>query len=192
MAQTLGLASATIRRHLDILQRDQLVTWTEARRPTGRPHYVYSLTDNGHERLPRQYDLLAGLLLRALSSLTPQETSRLTGPRLVDAAMSRVGHLLADEYRHQVTGRDLRQRAREVAAVLGQDAQSPDIEETDSGFRIHCYNCPFQRVAMSFPSVCRAHQQMVRDLLGTRVRRLECLAQGDSRCTYAVSRHPDS
>ena len=48
MAQAMGLASATVRRHLDILQRDHLVSWTEARRQTGRPHYVFFLTENGH------------------------------------------------------------------------------------------------------------------------------------------------
>lgn len=186
MAQALGLASATIRRHLDILQRDQLVSWTEARRPTGRPHYVFFLTDAGRERLPRQYDLLATLLVRALGNLTPRETRGRTGPQLLKLVMPRVGHLFADEYRHQVKGEDLGQRVKEVVRILGQDTQSADCEQTEHGFRIHCYNCPFQRVAVAYPAICKAHQQMMSDLLGTSVRRKECLANGASRCTYLV------
>lgn len=185
MAQALGLASATIRRHLDILQRDHLVSWTEARRPSGRPHYVFFLTDTGHERLPRQYDVLASLLLHTLTSLTSQETHSRTGAQLVDMAMSRVGHLLADQYRQMVTGADLGQRVRQVAEVLGQDTQS-DWEKTDDGFQVHAYNCPFQRVAVTNPAVCLAHQQMLSDLLGAEVRRTESLAQSDPRCTYIV------
>lgn len=49
LAQELSLAPATIRRHLDILQRDGLVTFTEVRHGTGRPEFSFSLTERGHE-----------------------------------------------------------------------------------------------------------------------------------------------
>ena len=41
----LGLAPATIRRHLDILARDGHVDVSQVRRRTGRPHYLFSLSE---------------------------------------------------------------------------------------------------------------------------------------------------
>ena len=47
LANAIGLAPATIRRHLDILQRDRLVTFEEVRKRTGRPEYSFYLTEGG-------------------------------------------------------------------------------------------------------------------------------------------------
>ncbi len=48
LAKDIGLASSTIRRHLDILQRDQLVAFDQVRRKLGRPEFAYRLTEHGH------------------------------------------------------------------------------------------------------------------------------------------------
>ena len=47
LSTSLGLARMTIRQHLATLERDALVSSREVRRATGRPHYVFSLTDSG-------------------------------------------------------------------------------------------------------------------------------------------------
>ena len=44
LTESLGLAAATVRRHLDVLQRDGHVEREAVRRSTGRPHYVFKLT----------------------------------------------------------------------------------------------------------------------------------------------------
>ena len=49
LSTKLGLASPTVRRHLDILQRDRFVTFQAVRRKQGRPEHAYSLTEEGHE-----------------------------------------------------------------------------------------------------------------------------------------------
>ena len=49
LAQAIGLAVATIRRHLDILRRDPLVAFEEVRKKTGRPEYSFFLTEDGQE-----------------------------------------------------------------------------------------------------------------------------------------------
>ena len=52
LAKAIGLAPATIRRHLDILQRDRFVAFEEIRKKTGRPEYSFFLTHDGPETLP--------------------------------------------------------------------------------------------------------------------------------------------
>ena len=52
LTQALGLAPATIRRHLDILQRDGYITVRAVHRETGRPHYAFSMTEAGEDLFP--------------------------------------------------------------------------------------------------------------------------------------------
>ena len=72
MAKEIGLAPATVRGHLDILQRDRLVDFAEVRQRTGRPGYAFYLTDAGHETLPKGYDVLLGLVVQELDTLTTE------------------------------------------------------------------------------------------------------------------------
>ena len=68
LAESMGLAPATIRRHLDILQRDRLVAFEEVRKKTGRPDYSFYLTEDGHQALPKSYDVLLRLLVDELGT----------------------------------------------------------------------------------------------------------------------------
>ena len=55
LAREVGLSSTTIRRHLDILQRDLLVSFDQVRQGSGRPENLYFLTEYGHESGYRDY-----------------------------------------------------------------------------------------------------------------------------------------
>ena len=55
LTKELGLAPATIRRHLDILARDRHVEVAQIRRQTGRPHYEFSLSQAGEDLFPNHY-----------------------------------------------------------------------------------------------------------------------------------------
>ena len=78
LSKEMELASATVRRHLDILQRDQLVSFTQVKKKTGRPEHTYYLTETGQETLPKNYSSLLSRLLEEIRSLDlPEETERL-------------------------------------------------------------------------------------------------------------------
>ena len=46
LARSIGLVAPTVRVHLSVLQWDNLVTAEEVRGRVGRPHFLYSLTDD--------------------------------------------------------------------------------------------------------------------------------------------------
>ena len=68
LARSLELVLATIRHHMDILQRDHLISFQEVKRPTGRPEYSFFLTEAGHEALPKNYGRLLDSLFQEISS----------------------------------------------------------------------------------------------------------------------------
>src|SRR5262245_21992953 len=63
LARELGLAGATVRRHLDVLQRDNYVAVTQVRGRTGRPRHLFALTEAGSELFPHHYVRLTQRLL---------------------------------------------------------------------------------------------------------------------------------
>ena len=65
ISSALGLAPMTVRQHLTALERDALVSGQEVRRPTGRPHFRFRLTEDGHRRVSDGYDRLLALLVTA-------------------------------------------------------------------------------------------------------------------------------
>ena len=75
LATGIGLAPATIRRHLDILQRDRLVGFDEVRKRTGRPEYSFYLTEDGQESLPKDYDRLLAMVVDEIGMNGPQFNS---------------------------------------------------------------------------------------------------------------------
>ena len=78
LASALELARMTVRQHLATLERDNLIIAREVRRPTGRPHFVYSLTDKGEETFPKRYDHLADMLIDEVGFLDSSEIEGLS------------------------------------------------------------------------------------------------------------------
>lgn len=68
LAKRLGLTQAAVRRHLDALAADDIVTAREQRvygaRTRGRPAKVFALTDCGRDAFDQSYDKLAVDALR--------------------------------------------------------------------------------------------------------------------------------
>ena len=104
LASTIGLAPATIRRHLDILQRDRLVAFREVRKKTGRPEYSFYLTEDGHEALPKDYDQLLGMIVQEMSSLTREDTSARNGQQILELVFQRLSSAVARSYDERLDG----------------------------------------------------------------------------------------
>src|SRR5437773_6791904 len=63
IAGKLGLAPISVRYHLNLLERDGMIAIKKVRGTVGRPFNTYSITDNGRDRLPHSYDVLAARIL---------------------------------------------------------------------------------------------------------------------------------
>ena len=69
LADGVVLAPATVRRHVDILERDGLIDHIEVRRPTGRPRHVFDLTEKGHDSVPKDYSRLLNELVQDIKNI---------------------------------------------------------------------------------------------------------------------------
>jgi predicted ArsR family transcriptional regulator len=213
LAVTLGLTPAAVRRHLDGLTAQGLVTtWAGAEGATprrrGRPARRFVLTDAGHAAISNAYDDLANQLLEFLSATAGAEAVR-------QFAAVRAGRLAA-RYRAVVeaAGSDPHQRAGALAQALSTDGYAASVRSLDDGHSGHpgptghtgrtgptghtghpgqqlCQgHCPVQQVATQFPQLCEAETAAFSDLLGVHVQRLATLAHGEHVCTTHIPLSP--
>ena len=90
LAREIGLSSTTIRRHLDILQRDLLVSFDQIRQGSGRPEYRYSLTEDGHESGYRDYKSFLIDLIGEISGLSSTDLASKNGKELLSFLFARI------------------------------------------------------------------------------------------------------
>src|SRR3990170_7935285 len=121
VATSLGLARMTIRQHLATLERDALVSSQAVRRATGRPHYVFSLTDGGEEMFPKRYDRLAGPIPEEGSLLDGEEIGGLTPAQKKQLLFDKMVGRVHSQYQAKVAGKPLKERVEAVARILDEE-----------------------------------------------------------------------
>ncbi|MFJ4234116.1 DNA glycosylase AlkZ-like family protein [Cellulosimicrobium cellulans] len=183
LAATLGLTPAAVRRHLALLEEDDLVAVHDAGHPTGmrgRPARRYVTTSAGQGALSGTYADLATQALRYLRDVAgPDAVERFAQDRLAE---------LADRYEGRLDADDVEGRAAQLAAALADDGYAASVRPVPgtSAVQLCQGHCPVQHVAEEFPQLCEAEAQVFAKLLGSHVQRLATLATGAHACTTNV------
>ena len=178
LSDALGITEMAVRRHLQTLERDGLVSVTITRRSVGRPAYRYALTERAEELFPRNYAQLTLDLLEELEELGGAET--------VERVFAGRRDKLEARLKDRLQGKTLRDKVAELAAIQSSSGYMADWEEDGDGFLLHEYNCPIAAIAGRYRQACRCELNLFESLLDAEVVRTECLAEGGMRCTYAI------
>ena len=186
LAKGVGLASATIRRHLDILQRDHLVAFSEVRKKTGRPEYSFYLTEEGQEALPKDYSKLLSGVIQQLSELSASDTRGKDGPGVLDLIFGRLADEVVRPLKADMAGKGLGERIAALEIHLGDQSFLPEVDVSDGSLRIRLMNCPFRSVALQSKAVCSFDLNVISSVLDMKVERKDCIHDGDSGCMYTA------
>jgi predicted ArsR family transcriptional regulator len=178
LGELLGLTSTGIRQHLTVLERDGLVDSREERGRVGRPTLVYSVTEKADSLFPKTYDVLANVLL--------EEIRATEGNEKLQQLLHHVAWRLAEPYQERVEGKEFPDRVQETARVMEEQGCLVDWHESDGGFLIDEYTCPFPRTAARDRAVCALHVEFVRQLVGADTRLTRSLMRGERACTYRI------
>ena len=186
-ASDLSVASMTARQHLVGLERDGLVVAAKAKRSTGRPHHVYSLTPKGEEMFPRRYDLLAGILLEEIGALDPEDITALTSDQKQSLLILRTADRLAKRFEFPVEGRSVQERVAAVTDVLHVIGGFAEWHSTCSGLEIRDYNCVFARLLPAKQNgECQGHVRLLTQLLKWPVSHEFVVGDGTECCRYLI------
>lgn len=182
LAEQVDISPVTVRHHLSALKADGLVSVRAERRPVGRPHHVFSLTDTGEELFPRRYlNLSRRLLDHIKASMGSGAATRL----LREMAMS-----VAAEQEDRLRGKSGAERMAALAEILEAEGFMVSWEEKSAGYLITEHNCPYRKLGKRHPDVCQFDHTLITAVLEAPVQRASCLLQGDTRCEYVVGSTP--
>jgi predicted ArsR family transcriptional regulator len=168
LSTSIGLASMTVRQHLVALERDALVRAEEVRRATGRPHFRYRLTDEGHRRISDGYDRLVALLLDEAGALEPLDLAATTAEARRNALVRRAARALARKYRPDIEPLAGGARMERVVAILKTYGGFAEFHERDDGYELRDFNCIIRENVGSGP--CEWHYTFLSEVLDAPVR----------------------
>lgn len=178
LSQEVGLSPVTVRVHLSVLQRDNLLCVDEVRGKVGRPYFVYSLSDEAENLFPKRYHILANRLLSSMDEVL--------SPEIVQVVMQNAAKKWAQERSERVAGKNLEDRVAEMARIRTEEGAMAEWEKVDGGYLLRQYNCSHLAVSRSHDGVCAMEQEYLARTLGAAVTREGRIGGGDRVCSYMI------
>jgi len=184
LEDVLGVTTTAVRQHLNTLQLEGYVERQRVNSGVGRPHHAYLITNKAQDIFACHCDDLALTLL--------EEVFELEGMDKVGILLERVSSRLADRYSSAVQSSVLQDRVGEFATALNQRGVLADVEADGDSIMLKTYNCPFHDLAQEHSEICQMDQEMMQKVIGSEVNLTSRIMDGDSCCSFAVSRKVDA
>jgi predicted ArsR family transcriptional regulator len=185
LAGALGIAAPALRRHLDILTAEGTVTFRSVKQATGRPYFVYRLTEKAYEAASTGYARLLERLLTDAAAL-PAGDGAGAGRALLDALLDRLADHLAADYRGRVRGETLEEKVRSLTEALHAEGLLDGWEWREDGIHLLNTACPHRRAALAAQGVCGSERRAIALLLGEEVDQIGRMVEGHPCCEYVV------
>lgn len=180
LARGLQITRNAVRQHLAALEGAGVVRASDTRPSGGRPQQLYALSEKGHELFPRQYSLLAGLMLEATILETGQDGLAVRMRSLGDSA---AGRLLSELPSH-AAGQDRTGRLVVFMKQMGYRARHADYGPDEPV--VEADNCVFHDLARQHPEVCQFDLALISRFTGRSVDHASCMVRGDNVCRFRL------
>lgn len=178
LAAQLRVTDNAVRSHLQLLEREGVVSATGSRRGpgAGKPAVTYAISSGAEASLSSAY----APVLTALVQILAERSS----PEALDELFREVGRRLGPV---EPMDGSLEVRVRAAAAVLTSLGSEIDVERTPNGYLLRGHACPLAAVVRDQPDACHAVEELVAALVGTRVRE-RCDRSVGARCGFEILR----
>lgn len=181
LASAADISPVTVRHHLNALLAEGLVTTESIRRKVGRPHHVYSLSDDGQELFPQKYFRLSSHLLAELKRQFPAQ--------MVNQLFNGVAQSILDEHRGQFEHLAFEAKLSFLVKLLGQEGFLANWTKTAAGsYQLTEYSCPYLSIGEVHTEVCGFDKQLMLRVLQTEVQQHSCMLNGDNCCQFTIQR----
>jgi len=178
LAELLKVSPQAVRRHLNDLESEGLVTHTVETGGMGRPQYIYSLTKLGKKQFPEGYDRFA------VNFLTTMVES--VGREQVQRVLAEQWQKKAEYYRQRLGGGPLAQQIAQLAQLRQAEGYITEWYAKEQDFIYTEYNCAIASVAESFPVICGHELAMFSAIFQRPVERTHWLVGGEHHCGYLI------
>lgn len=171
------------RRHLDVLERDGIISHYFERSTMGRPKKKYRLTESGKKLLPKRTSVFIFLLTRNLVSMYGQEALRLLIERMAKDLAKYFLPELAQQPRENVED-----YLKNMVRRFDNFGFYATISKQDSEYVITYRNCIFSDALPELGELlCEMHKKTVEKILGEEsVIQEETIARGGELCIQRI------
>lgn len=179
LAKALGVSRVSIRRHLALLERDELIRYEQERHERGRPRFIFRLTEKADCLFPRAYDDFARDIL-------VQMEQKFGRPALESVFLARADELIA-RLKAECAGLSFDHSVKRLTQIINEKGYVADCRrQPDGSFHLTQRNCPTEAIAVAYPQVCEQELRIYREVLGCEVIR-ECrISMGAQTCGYRI------
>ena len=179
IASNLELSASGVRAQITAMERDGVVRRRGSRAGATRPSRVFELTPEVEQLLSQAYIPLLTQLVDVFAQTLPE--------RHVDKLMRQVGERLARELSGGRPSGSLRSRVVAASQLLNEQLGAVTRVEENGRFLIRGEGCPLSALTGKHPSVCRAMESLVKELVGVSVH--ECCERAQRpRCCFEIKR----
>ena len=193
LATALSLSPGAVRRHLDLLVADQLITSHIPRRDNlnktvrGRPTSVFRLSDTSEMlKSAMDYRRLLTRIARALESFSDSEVRGKDGTDILELVSERLANLVAADYAGSMRAKTFEAKLVEVVSLLSEEGILRSLRTNKEGFILSTPSCPIKTLSRTTDAVCEADRRTIELLLGTEVQQIGTIAAGSTSCEYLV------
>lgn len=179
ISKELGITEMAVRRHLNTLERDELIRSSLVRQAMGRPTNLYSLTEKAEDYFPKAYRNLAKDIL---DGIFEEE-----GADKVKEVFELREKRLREKYKQEMQGvSTLEEKVNTLFHIQSGKGYMVELEKVQNGFLIKEYNCPIFEIAKQYNHACDGERKLFENVLGTDVEAVQCMARGDHSCVYLI------
>ncbi len=185
LTRELNLAPATVRRHLDVLQRDGKVAMRAVRRVSGRPHFAFTLTESGEAELGGHHLRITRRLVQELSRLGASDTRNRSGHELASLVFERLAEGVVRSCAHRVTAKRINERLPQALQALADEGVVFEMTPRSAGYLLEGRSCPCRRIRSAAHDGCVYDRRLLESLLEAPVEAAEA-ESGGAGCAYFV------
>lgn len=186
LAKGLAITRNAVRQHLAALEKAGVVVASETRPSGGRPQQLYVLSDKGFELFPRQYALLAKLLVEAA---VQEGGSAGLAQRMKNMGLAAGKQLLAEQPLMKAPA----ERAHKLITLMKQLGYgAKEVPSAGKTTTIEADNCVFHSLARQHPEICQFDLALMSSFAGRPVDHQTCMARGDNVCRFKLGVEDDT
>lgn len=178
LAEVANVSPVTVRHHLNALQAEGLIEASSIRRKVGRPYYVYSLSEKGHELFPKRYVRLTSRLLDELKNRLPDE--------VVHEVFESVVLGVIEEHKGEYEHLDFEDRLDYLVDLLADEGFLASWESTEAGYILKEYSCPYISVGRDHSEICTIDKELIVNVLQAPIVQKRCMLKGDNCCQFSI------
>lgn len=178
LAAAMQISRNAVKQHLVGLEKAQLVAEAALNSTGGRPARSYKLTEQGRNRLPKQYGWFCQLLLAELKTELGETALR--------QMLARMGVNLAQSLAPQFSGKTPQAKRQALVELMQTLGYRAELETDDGQPSLKAVNCVYHDLAQQIPELCEFDRALISTLLGSTIEQTACMAQQDCACRFRI------